>query len=150
MFNGKRNKQPRSPLYPFWNNAAEEIQTRLKCLARWSEQKTRLWSKQKWQAVLIAFCTASCIICGWIIHTALVNTDEGISVQEITKPRPIVPAERNAGTPRETLLYLQQLKHNLDSLKESNKTGFGELIQREPHLLDSLDGLIELYNEQSK
>ncbi|MBV4359071.1 hypothetical protein [Pinibacter aurantiacus] len=150
MFKVKRNQKPTSPLYPFWNSVVQVIQTRLKCLARWCEQKTRLWSKQRWQTVLIVFSTASFIISGWIIHTALVNTNEVISVQEIIKVPPMAPIERNTNNTRKTLLCLQQLKHNLDSLKESNKPGFEELIRREPHLLDSLNGLIELYTEQSK
>jgi hypothetical protein len=87
---------------------------------------------------------------GWMIRTALVNTVGVMSVQEIVNPRSIVPVNGNARTQKETMRSLQQLKHNLDSLKQSNKTSFYELIKKEPHLLDSLNGLIELYNEQSK
>ncbi|MDI3321359.1 hypothetical protein [Pinibacter soli] len=146
----KRHKKPASPLCPFWNKTALVIQARQRRLASWLEQRTRLWSKRTWQTVLIFFCIGAFIIGGWLIRVAFVNTPNTISVQELIKPPPIVPIETRVNNTQKTLHYLQQLKCHVDSLKQNEKNSFEELIKKEPRLLDSLNGLIELYNEQLK
>ena len=146
----KENRNPKE-LHPLVLKMLLPVNNVLKLSANWMQQKTKGYSSRKRKIILVLFCVLFISESLFIIYQSFKKKFNNFYVVTPIRPIPLLKPEKDQSVfTKKELLKIHNLKIYLDSLQSTaqGKLKFDSFLSAEPHLLDTINYLENIYYEQ--